>query len=334
MSDSPNFFSKNDISVFDNAKGVAIILIFLCHAGQPLSHFLTIMVPLFAFASGFAFKNGNLSSYTKKAFSLYILGNILYLPGVWLAAHSPAFQTSGFLPPKDISLPLLVLGPNNGILWYLPALIIWACCSRFVLGFKHPLILTFLLISLLSYALSLAEFTEKTGYWGYIIFWHVKLATKMFLFFFLGMITPWEIVVKARRSPLKFISLPIAIVLMITLNDKNYTPTNPDFWQAPIYLVACAICTFTVIVFLPGKRLRYLTDIGKASLNIYLLHIWICGLLAIYPYKKTTPGYNIAAVLLVITCCILLSSRKVLLFFNNATNALENTIFQKEKPQR
>ena len=51
-----NIYSKNQIFLFDNLKGIAIFLIFLHHSPADIlaEPFLMVMMPVFAFVSGYS----------------------------------------------------------------------------------------------------------------------------------------------------------------------------------------------------------------------------------------------------------------------------------------
>lgn len=337
-----NLYSKSDICILDNLKGVAIILICLHHSISGIVAigtilFLPIMIPIFAFASGFAFKGSDLLAYVQKISSVYILGNLIYLAGALAIMLSTSWKGPGFLEYKGFDAPLLIIGPNNAILWYLVALIFWGCCAKFIVRFKYPLISAIVLIMLFHYPLSLADFTGKhEQYWSWFIFQHAKLAIKMFWFFLLGVLIPWETIVRIRRSYFKYLGVLCSLPLMWFFRLPDYFPTHPNFWQAPLYLGVCTICTFTAIAIFPGFKIKFLTEIGKASLNIYLFHMLVCwAWRPFYHYERGQPHWYtllMAGVtcLIIVLFCYLFSLRSVSLLLSAIIMRIEGFLFKKE----
>lgn len=128
-----NIYSKNQIFLFDNLKGIAIFLIFLHHSPADIlaEPFLMVMMPVFAFVSGYSMKGVLKISAFENLFVLYLLIHILALPfGIFASVK------------YGWNIPNLFFA-KAGISWYILALFIWAGLLPVFMAGKYPVALSF-----------------------------------------------------------------------------------------------------------------------------------------------------------------------------------------------
>lgn len=322
---APGLYSKDNVFLLNNLKGFAILFICLIHsaARETVYSFFILGMPLFAFASGFACKpSGNSVSfgYLKSVLTLYILANALYMP----------FEIYLMYLEGTLNIPAFLLGPNGGITWYFPALIIWYFLTYLAGLFKRPVIAG-IVFSVLAYALVRTMSGTVEGFYWQRLSNLMEMVTRFFPCYLIGAYLPWEKIVSMRKWKFKYwlVAGLLPFFALYHFQVLKYYPQTHVFIQGTAYFAGSLLGVFAMLAAFPGMKIRFLSDIGKASLNIYLLHFYI-NLVANKVFVKTigySPAWLIYAVVAVYVYVLSrdFASRAVM----NLTNAVKSRIFAK-----
>ena len=276
--------------LYDNIKGILIILVVLCHflgyamtkSDIAVRSFIVFIyyfhMPLFIFISGYFSKDPDRARDTafRNLFMVYIVAQIFWIIFKYLTNGSTHY-IEHFLDP-------------GYAIWYIVSLFFWRVFLKDLLKIRFVLLLSFLAAPLIMF-LSDAEMTLAIN------------KTVGFLFFFLlGYYTQKEHIAKIRKiPPWAALLLLLAIwggtwaliakgilpyggtkaVLMRTANMADCP--NALFGMAAYYLsvIPAVLCGILVIAASPGKK-TFLADVGGDTLPLYLSHTYfliLCGLL-------------------------------------------------------
>ncbi|MGM9567330.1 MAG: acyltransferase family protein [Clostridia bacterium] len=306
--------------LYDNIKGILIILVVLCHfLGYAMIKSDTVVrsfiifiyyfhMPLFIFISGYFSKNPDRARDTafRNLFMVYIVAQVFWIIFKYLTNGSTHY-IEHFLDP-------------GYAIWYIVSLFFWRLFLKDLLKIRYILVLSFIAAPLIMF-LSNAEMTLAIN------------KTIGFLFFFLlGYYTRQEHIAKIRRFPqwAAFLLL-LAIwggtwllmtkgilpyggtkaVLMRTANMSDYA--NPLYGMAAYYLsvIPAMLCGVLLIAASPGKK-TFLADIGGDTLPLYLSHTYfliLCGLL--FDAVSISHGMKYAIVITLSAVLIALFSTKI-----------------------
>ena len=276
--------------LYDNIKGILIILVVLCHflgyamtSGDTIVRSFIIFIyyfhmPLFIFISGYFSKNPERARDTafRNLFMVYIVAQVFWIIFKYLTNGSTHY-IEHFLDP-------------GYAIWYIVSLFFWRLFLKDLLKIRYVLVLSFIAAPLIMF-LSNAEMTLAIN------------KTIGFLFFFLlGYYTRQEHIAKIRKIPPWAAMLLLLVVwggtwflmekgilpyggtkavLMRTANMSDYA--NPLYGMAAYYLsvIPAVICGILLIAASPGKK-TFLAAIGSDTLPLYLSHTYfliLCGLL-------------------------------------------------------
>lgn len=273
---SQSLYSKNDIFLFENLKGVAIILVVIFHStwAAVALPFVPLTMPLFAFVSGFWCKDQKSLklNYLKKVGVLYLMGSVLYgLPNIFKIKQYGLEY-----------LPTLIIGPNRIILWFFIALLVWALVTPLITNLKHPIIIGCILSLCASFTVSNIQIGDNPEYLNAYLQILVNIL-KFYPYYLIGVLCPWEWIIKIRRSgAIRFLLLPVAIIIAAIYGQGLLTLSSQgSFIREIAYLVSSLILITSAVGLFWGMKVKILTDIGKNSLVVYLLHAYFLTLIGI-----------------------------------------------------
>ncbi len=259
----------------ENLKAFSILLLFVWHsASQSISYFaIALMMPIFAFASGYSTKSVNLGSFSKKIFSIFIFAHYV-IPFTSRNLFRDAFV---FDSPDNI-IDFFLFKNNVGILWYLLALLVWVRLGKILLKTRHPFLLSIvgsvlvlLVLDLLPHFKIIQDPVGKISDWYNFI-----NSVKFFPFYMLGLALDWKKIVDMRYSNWKYFygALLVIVTFLFANGTFSFGVIITDLFLLTVSHIVCGVIALMgIICVFPGRNIATFTDIGSASLNIYILHI-------------------------------------------------------------
>lgn len=271
---------KSRLQWVDTAKGLAIIMVVMVHTintNTIIQDFMqTYVMPWFFMMAGIflvgKIEKESFSAHFKKRFCRIMIPYFVF----WLLVYVP-FNWSYFhfiIPDAQVSLwqrgLAHIVGLNEdwgyewrGELWFLPTLfladlIVWSI-------WKYCYKVRFLILALIVGAGILYN-----HYVSMSLLWRFQTALIASLFVFAGIYT------KEQKSTLTALIFTAgAFVVLWILNDFKGIAMVNDFYAVPY--IALPMCVFiSFFLTLLCKRLpatRFLTQLGQASLMIYVIHM-------------------------------------------------------------
>lgn len=268
---------KNRNYLLDNLK---VVLIFFVVFGHVIEYYIkdnsilrTIYIfiyffhmPLFIFISGYLSKN----FYRMKRKAVrnllipYIIFNMIWYTAVYIGTKRLMFS---------------VISPG-WTLWYLLSLFFWRISLKYLVKFRHVLILSFLVGALVGVIPSVGSVLSISR-------------TLVFLpFFLLGYYTKEEHLIKISNFNKLLSLLGIIIFLFFAiyivkmdLFDYKFLYYSYSFKELGVSLIngvifrlilyASSIIFSICVVALVPKKARPYTNLGKATMNIYVFHIYL-----------------------------------------------------------
>ncbi len=265
----------------ENLKAFSILLLFAWHSAISNTTFFAIsfMMPIFAFMSGYSTKNVNCQDYTKKIFSMFVLAHFI-IP----FTSRDLFRDYEKLMYWDELVNFFLFKPNLGILWYLLALIPWVYTGKLLLKTKYPFIFSLVISTALILLIYFGVNTENSGYGNT---YNLYNATKFFPMYMLGVTFEWKTIIQIRysifwRIVLGFLTLAVAI--MYGKNLQLHISTNALFITIS-HMFFSIISLFGFLALFPGMLIRTFTNIGGATLNIYILHMFFISVFNLIVFK-------------------------------------------------
>ncbi len=256
-------------------------MLFVWHsASQNISYFATaLMMPIFAFVTGYSTKAVNLGSYSKKIFSIFIFAHFI-IP----FTSRNLFKDASAFNSLDGIVDFFLFKNDTGILWYLLAMLVWVRLGKILLKTKYPVcisiagaLLIFLSLDLLAYCKLIQDPLKNRAIW-----YNFANGVKFFPFYMVGLTLDWKKIVDMRYSYWKYFygACLVGVIILFAkapLHGKLTTVLAINSTHIFFSLIALVgiICVF------PGRNIKTFTDIGAASLNIYILHF---GFLSIFNY--------------------------------------------------
>ncbi len=304
--------------IFDNLKLLLMALVVVGHfvdVGNQFSPayksiFLFIYsfhMPLFLFLSGLFHKDRKV---LQKILTFITLGYITKFI-IWLTRSILTGNTS-FLFFSDSGLP-----------WYMFVLSMFIGISYLLRGVDKKILLpASLLLGLIA------------GYFDFIgDFLYLSRFFVFYPFYILGQMTPKIVLInlnkmKAVKAVSAFI-LILWLVLCFTQIDDLYvlryfftgrnpfssisgiTPQSGILQRLLCYLITVPI-SFSVICLIPRKKIRYLSDFGKNTLQVYFWHtslLLILRKIGLSSLLVTTASGRILWIMIALTITVLLSTR-------------------------
>lgn len=310
--------------LYDNIKGLLIIVVVLCHLlGCAMAKNDTLVrafvlfiyyfhMPLFIFISGYFSKNPDKcrENAFRSLFLVYIVAQIFWIIFKYLTNGSTHY-IENFLDP-------------GYAIWYIVALFFWRVFLKDLVKLRFALVIAFLispLIMFLPEEQMILAINKTVG----------------FLFFFLlGHYATKEHIAKIRKIPWFIALLLLCLILGGTylLLAKGilpyggtkaifmYTATMPElmddlgnawYGMGAYYgaMIVAMICGILVIAASPGRK-TFLADIGGDTLPLYLSHTYFIILLDMFFAAYAIPhGAEYAVVILLSTALIILFSTKI-----------------------
>lgn len=300
--------------LYDNIKGILIILVVLCHfLGYAMTQSDTIVrsfiifvyyfhMPLFIFISGYFSKNPDRARDTafRNLLMVYIVAQIFWIVFKYLTNGS-TYYIEHFLDP-------------GYAIWYIVSLFFWRIFLKDLLKIRFILVLSFIAAPLIMF-LNDAEMTLAIN------------KTIGFLFFFLlGYYAKQEHIEKIRKIPQGaaiFLLLVIwggtwflmqsgilpyggtKAILMRTanLNECGNIPILYGLGAYYVSVIPAVLCGMLLIAASPGKK-TVLAEIGSDTLPLYLSHTYfliLCGML----FQATVLSHEMKYVIVLILTAVL-----------------------------
>ena len=268
---------KNRNYLLDNLK---VILIFFVVFGHVIEYYIkdnsilrTIYIfiyifhmPLFIFISGYLSKNfyKMKRKAVKNLLIPYIIFNMIWYTAVYIGTKRVMFS---------------VISPG-WTLWYLLSLFFWRISLKYLVKFRHVLVLSFLVGTVVGVIPSVGSILSISR-------------TIVFLpFFLLGFYTKEEHLEKVSNLNKLAAILGISIFLVfaiyivqMNLFDYKFLYYSYSFKALGISLlsgiafrlilyISSIVFSICVIALVPKKNKSY-TNLGKATMNIYVFHIYL-----------------------------------------------------------
>ena len=281
---------KKRYYLLDNLK---VILIFFVVFGHVIEYYINdnsilmtlyifiyiFHMPLFIFISGYLSKN----FYKMKRKAIrnllipYIIFNMIWYTAVYIGTRKAMFS---------------VLYPG-WTLWYLLSLFFWRITLKYLIKFKHILLLSFIAGVLVGLIPSIGSILSISR-------------TIVFLpFFLLGYYTTEEHLEKIKSFKSEYAITGILVFLLIAIyivkndlfnykflyNSYSYNALEVSLFEGTIFRIflyfGAIIFSICVINLVPRKE-QFFSKIGKATMNIYVFHIYLVMLVYFF-----IPKWNI-----------------------------------------
>ncbi len=351
--DAKVLYSPNNIFLINNLRAIAIMAVVYVHnvgfgASFPFSDVVltviaTIAMPLFSFSAGFyhsrEIQSGKSSVSTEKVLALFLVGFIVLVPYCEIFGYLESnLSLADFFHDGSWFKSLSVFSGNSGILWFMIALFIWRVLAPVVVKIKYHMVLVFLI--------GMSSCVFMSDDWG----WY-RLAIRLVPFYFLGVNTNWEKIMRIRVSKITkytlllvscvsvFICVLLKFSLDIPLTPGSYGRTTTPFFTYFIITTAfyplSISCMFVLISFFPGMKIHLLTKIGTNCMTLYFLHMYTIALLADYAIYPLLQFFNasVLTVTLVQTAVffftvVVFSTDYLTRLVMNSTNFVYRNIFK------
>lgn len=281
---------KKRYYLLDNLK---VILIFFVVFGHVIEYYINdnsilmtlyifiyiFHMPLFIFISGYLSKN----FYKMKRKAIrnllipYIIFNMIWYTAVYIGTRRAMFS---------------VLYPG-WTLWYLLSLFFWRITLKYLIKFKHILLLSFIAGVLVGLIPSIGSILSISR-------------TIVFLpFFLLGYYTTEEHLEKIKSFKSEYAITGILVFLLIAIyivkndlfnykflyNSYSYNALEVSLFEGTIFRIflyfGAIIFSICVINLVPRKE-QFFSKIGKSTMNIYVFHIYLVMLVYFF-----IPKWNI-----------------------------------------
>ncbi|WP_111931727.1 acyltransferase family protein [Clostridium tertium] len=281
---------KKRYYLLDNLK---VILIFFVVFGHVIEYYINdnsilmtlyifiyiFHMPLFIFISGYLSKN----FYKMKRKAIrnllipYIIFNMIWYTAVYIGTRRAMFS---------------VLYPG-WTLWYLLSLFFWRITLKYLIKFKHILLLSFIAGVLVGLIPSIGSILSISR-------------TIVFLpFFLLGYYATEEHLEKIKSFKSEYAITGILVFLLVAIyivkndlfnykflyNSYSYNALEVSLFEGTIFRIflyfGAIIFSICVINLVPRKE-QFFSKIGKATMNIYVFHIYLVMLVYFF-----IPKWNI-----------------------------------------
>jgi len=326
--DAPATGSKVRLPLWDNARYLAITLVVIGHAILRLisasdtsySVYLVIYafhVPVFVLVSGYFAK-----SSPPGVKQLKRLVTDLVLPYV-------IFETIWTLVRWVVVGSLnLDLAQPSWTLWFILSLIAWRVALPYLAQVRYPLLISVVISVWAGYIGAITSEFAISRTLGllpfFVLGWRLRNSdlTRRWLSWSPATVAVWRagaVLVFAAVAVVVFTGIDFWREIGIRrflLFDESYPAMGYDEWWAGAVrlavIVVAVILSFAFLVLVPRRRTVF-TDLGQATLYIYLLHTFV-----LYPFRESgilegdTPlWYLPAMILFAIVVTFLLASRPV-----------------------
>ena len=305
----------------DNFKAILMFTVVLGHLYEliifPTSRFQYLIIysfhmPAFAFISGLCFKRTDDNKLFKNVLYPYIIFQTFYTLLLF------------FKDSPESNLTLQYYTPYWA-LWYLLALFLWCALANIISDSKKSgaiiLILTFIIAILVGY-------DNKIGY-----YLSLSRTVVYFPMFFAGVYisscAPNLITKLKNIKSLRFISVGLILISVFFLYLYRNSITPSWFYNSSAYSVNGCGLLFRIInyllaivfilffiLFLPNKRIPFITYIGQNTVSVFVLHIFIIRFLPTKLLLEWLPVPAVSVVLLALIITAVLSSRPVNALFS------------------
>lgn len=325
---------------FDNLKWLLVLLVVVGHLIEPLPNntalqplYLTIYtfhIPLFVMVSGYFSKQLDNSKYTTRVISQlvvpYFIFESLYSLFDYAILGTSRLSFSYFTP--------------YWLMWYFFSMIIWKAVLPFAIKLKYALPLSIAIAVLAGYAAD-AEYYAS-----------ISRTLVFFPFFLAGYLLDKSKLDQLRTPGVRLMAASALGVMYAVYawygHDWNvqwlygsysYSSLGHPEWYAGVYrLLHIAVATFIggcVLLLIPARRLPLISEQGKHTVYVYLLHGFVIkGLMAtdFYSYLSAASAPSLVLVILLgLLLTLLLSSGRVTLSMSWLVEPRLERIFKGEK---
>lgn len=308
---------KQRITIYDNAKGIGIILLIFGHlftyGNVPFSLIFAFHMPLFFFISGLLFTSPH-TSYTKKwVLKVIIRYSIPFLFFTVLGVFASFILNGSLNIRRALYQFIIYIGMDEcitGSLWYLGVLIMSLILVLPLVRFSNNTVRKAIVVCcliILSYYLSRCD---------YIIPFRLKAIFTTTLFIFMGYYFK-DYINRVRTVSWKWFLLALPVFFATALSNKTVNVSIPVYNDYAIFFISASLGIF-ITLWVSGLNIlnhsRILSFFGENSLVIFCTHkIWIVVFVKIlnlltnnqYMYMVDLPNsYSILVGLLVLVVSI------------------------------
>jgi len=297
---------------FDNLKAILIFLVVLCHFFELFEgniryriymYIYSFHMPVFVFISGYFAKFNPKAILTKQIYTYVVFQTIYCL----LFSDGIAFTTPYWH------------------LWYLYCLIIWCLSIPAIKKYTWLWVSVTMIFSLLS---GMIDINGKS-FSFYRLF-------SFYPFFILGFACHKYNIIK-KRNFITFISGIVIFVISVYLTSK-YIPNMNTSWllrsdsfkntgcdaYSYIFIMAISLCwCIAFMVLAADKYIPIITNIGKYSVCVFLLHGFVQRIFLLYcnPFVYSEPVNIIMSFIISFVLCLLFGNKYIFKLIHPLTNS-------------
>lgn len=326
--DAPTTGSKVRLPLWDNARYLAITLVVIGHAILRLiaasdtsySVYLVIYafhVPVFVLVSGYFAKSSPPGVKQLKRLVTDLVLPYLIFETIWTLVRWAVVGTLNL----DLAQP-------SWTLWFILSLIAWRVALPYLAQLRYPLLISVIVSVWAGYFGAITSEFAISRTLGllpfFVLGWRLRNSdlTRRWLSWSPATVAVWRagaVLVFAAVALVAFTGIDFWRQIGIRrflLFDESYGAMGYDEWWAGAVrlavIVVAVILSFAFLVLVPRRRTVF-TDLGQATLYIYLLHTFV-----LYPFRESgilegdTPFWYLPAMILfAIVVTFLLASRPV-----------------------
>ncbi|MDN4638875.1 acyltransferase family protein [Agreia sp. PsM10] len=326
--DAPATGSKVRLPLWDNARYLAITLVVIGHAILRLisasdtsySVYLVIYafhVPVFVLVSGYFAKSSPPGVKQLKRLVTDLVLPYVIFETIWTLVRWAVVGTLNL----DLAQP-------SWTLWFILSLIAWRVALPYLAQLRYPLLISVIISVWAGYIGAITSEFAVSRTLGllpfFVLGWRLRGSdlTRRWLSWSPATVAVWRagaVLVFAAVALVAFTGIDFwreIGVRRFLLFDESYPAMGYDEWWAGAVrlavIVVAVILSFAFLVLVPRRRTIF-TDLGQATLYIYLLHTFV-----LYPFRESgilegdTPFWYLPAMILfAIVVTFLLASRPV-----------------------
>ncbi|MBG6212765.1 MAG: acyltransferase family protein [Cryobacterium sp.] len=288
---------KRRVPLWDNARWIAITLVVVGHAilkliGEADSAYTMYLfiyafhVPVFVAVSGYFAKSGPPGALQMQRLLTDLVFPYIIFETIWTALR---WILGGTL--------VLDYSTASWTLWFFLALLLWRIALPYLVLLRYPLTIS-IMISIGAGYLSNIDGTfalsRTLGLLPFFVFgWKLRqwLLTDTWLELRAGLVWRWRAGALGLFGLLYLLiglnieTLRILQVRRFLLYDESYATFDySEFWAGGIRLAVMLLAFALIVAFLMliPRRTTWFTDLGAATMYIYLLHTFV-----LYPLRET-----------------------------------------------
>lgn len=276
---------------FDNLKFILISLVVMGHLFQPFNGGITIgpifkflysfHMPLFIFIAGYFSKNIDNNNYNKKVIINFVIPYLIF---------ETIYTIFDYFIFEQDKLEFTYFYPY-WIMWFMFSMIIWKMVTPYLIKIKY--------IFLICVAVSLlAGYAKDVEYYA-----SISRILYFFPFFLLGFYSKREWIKKLNQPRIKIgavILLLVCFFLLLMVNDSihvkwffgtlPYQSIGYEDWYSGVYrligYVFSVVVGICILSLTPTKKLPIISNLGKNTLYVFILHGFIIKYLEHIEYYR------------------------------------------------